>query len=259
MKKIYVAMLFAMLLLLQVFAVSALTAGEAKQEWLDAKQESRDKQETHRDAKIDFAANKSEENRQAVVDTGKDVLHAALDEAEAWLKWKELEAQENPEVPSSIKESIADDVEDNLAKIDGLRADVDNVKNQLELGLTWLKMVGKYFELLADVARNTGLMWTNIAEDKADTVEEFEAKLRDAVEGMDNNELILGKLDMAKTELETARRNIENAEDTYKQVVLPGTPLLKFAEGNNYLRAARANLLAAHKYLNQAYIERMKR
>jgi hypothetical protein len=253
MKKAILSILVVMLLLLQLMVASALTAGDAKKEWQDAKADTRAAQEEHRDAKIEFAGNKSEENRKAVVDTGKDVLHAALDEAEAWLVWKELEAEENPDVPESILDNIKDDVDANLGKIDALKTDVDNVKNQLELGLVWLKMVGKYVELLSDVARNTGAMWVHIGNEHLETAEEYEQKLRDQADDMSDNELIIGKLDMAKAELKTAQRNLENAGDTYKMVRLPGTPLLKFAEGNNYLRAARANLLSAHKYLNQAY------
>ena len=47
---------------------------------------------------------------------------------------------------------------------------------------------------------------------------------------------------------------LDEAEDAYAEVVLPGTPLIKFSEGNNNLRAARMNLIAAHKNLNQAYM-----
>jgi hypothetical protein len=253
MKKTMVVFVLLAVLLLQAFAVSALTAGEAKQAWLDAKQVSKDAQETHQDAKIAWAADKTPENDQAVVDTGKVVLNAALDEAEAWLVWKDLEAEENSEVPEDIKQSISDDVDANLAKIDSLRTDVENVDNQFELGVVFLKMLGKYFELVADVARNSGKLWVYIANTRADTVEEYEGKLRDAAEGMDDNAGIISKLDSAKSELEAARSDIDNAASVYEQVRIPGTPVLKFAEGNNYLGAARSNLILAHSYLNQAY------
>ncbi|MFH1638561.1 MAG: hypothetical protein ABIB71_09105 [Candidatus Woesearchaeota archaeon] len=254
MKKIGQALLIAVLLIMQAFAVSALTAGEAKDAWLEARSSSLEKQEQHREAKLLFAENKSDENRQNVVDTGKEVLHAALDEVEAWLTWKELEAKENPEVPDDIIESIENDVAANKAKIEGLRTDVDGVNNQLGLGLVFLKMIGKYTELLADVARNSGAMWVHIANTKADTIEEYEARLRGIAEGMDDNEEILATLDKAVTELEVARRNIDNAESVYDQVRVPGTPLLKFSEGNNYLKAATGNLILAHGHLNKAYL-----
>lgn len=252
MKKIGILFL-VLVLLAQSIAVSALTAGEAREEWKDAKQVSREKQQIHRDAKIKFAGNKSDENRQKVVDTGKDVLNAALDEAEAWLVWKRLEAEESSDVPDDIKEDIEDDVEANLAKIDDLREDVDGVTNQLELGLVFLKMVGKYAELLTDVARNSGNLWVYKANEYIDTINDYEAKLRAEAEGMDNNDEILEKLDMAKDALDEARENVDKAEASYEQVVLPGTPLIKFAEGNNYLRTAKTNMLSAHSSLNQAY------
>ncbi|MDW7732284.1 MAG: hypothetical protein SCH66_07630 [Methanolobus sp.] len=248
-----IALLMLALLLMQPLAAAASTASEAKQDWYDAKERSVEAQEAHRDTKVTWAANKTDENNQAVIDTGKDALNAALDEAEAWLVWKDLEATENPEIPNELKATIHEDVEMNLQKIDELRADVGGIDTRLDLGLVYLKMVGKYMELLTDVARNSGNMWTHIADTKADTIEEYEATLREAAEDMDNNEAIIGKLDLARTELETARENIDNAEAEYDQVVLPGTPLVKFSNGNNYLRITRGNLISAHGYLNQAY------
>jgi len=88
MKKI----VFLIIALLLVQSVFALSASEARQEWKDLKEASREKKETHQEAKVDFSLDKTDENRQRVVDTGKDVLHAALDEAEAWLVWKDIEA-----------------------------------------------------------------------------------------------------------------------------------------------------------------------
>jgi Na+-transporting methylmalonyl-CoA/oxaloacetate decarboxylase gamma subunit len=253
MKRTGVLVLFLALLILQTVAVSAMTADEAKQAWEEAKQVSKDAQKIHQDAKITWAADKTPENDQAVVDTGKTVLNDALDEAEAWLIWKNLEAEENNDVPEELKNAVKDDVDANLAKIDALRTDVSGVKNQFELGVVFLKMIGKYFELLADVARDSGKMWVHIGNTYADTTEEYEEKLRTAAEGMPDNEDIIQKLDTAKSELETARRNIDNAASSYEQVRLPGTPLLKFAEGNSYLRAAQANLILSQGYLNQAY------
>ena len=252
-RKTIIAFFFIGLLLMQVTAVSALTASEARQEWKDAKQASLSEQEIHRDAKLVFAGDKSEENRQAVVDTGKDVLHAALDEAETWLVWKDLEAAENTELPDDLKDTIHTDVETNLAKIDELRTDVDGISNQLELGLVTLKMVGKYIELLTDVARDTGMTLIYRANVQLDTAEDFEAKLRAQAEELDNNDAVIAKLDMAKDDLEEARSNVDKAESSYEQVVLPGTPMIKFSEGNNYLRVARTNLLSSISNLRQAY------
>jgi len=253
MNKTGLIVLVALLLLLQVGVVSALTASEAKQEWLDAKHESSEAHKVHRSAKIDWAADKTEENNQIVIDTGKDLLNAALDEAEAWLIWRDLEVEENQEVPSDLKQTIHEDVVTNLDKIDVLRGEVDGVETKFELGIVFLKMIGKYFELVADVARNTGLIWVHIGNTRADTVADYEAELREEAESMSDNSEILEKLDMARDELETARTNINNAEAEYGQVKLPGTPLIKFSNGNNYLRIARGNLLSAHGYLNQAY------
>ncbi len=251
-KIIGLVLVIAMLL---VPAVSAeMSASEAKESWLETKEHSLDMKEQHREAKLAFAADKSEENRRAVVDTGKAALHAALEEAEAWLVWKKLEARENPEVPDHIQDAIEQDVEANLEKIDELRVDVDNIENQLELGLVWLKMVGKYFELVADVARNSGMLWVHIANEKADTIEDYADQLQETAEEADDQDA-LEEVEEALDELEVARRNINNAEDVYDKVRIPGTPLIKFAEGNNYLRAARSNLFAAHRHLDLAYRE----
>ena len=161
--------------------------------------------------KIDYAANKTLENEQRVIDTGKRVLHAALNEVEAWLIWREIDVKENPEIPDDLKESIALDVESNLDRIEELRTEVDGIESRFELGLVFLKMIGKYLELLTDVARNTGLIWVYIAENITSTVEEYEDKLRDVAESINDNEEILGMLDSAGSEIETAKANIANA------------------------------------------------
>jgi hypothetical protein len=240
-------------MLFQPLAAFALTSGEAKQAWREAKQESREAQEAHRAAKIEWAANKTQENNQKVVDTGKEALHAALNEAEAWLVWRQMEIIENPEVPDELEEVILGDIEANLDKIDELREDVNGADNRVELALVFLKMVGKYLELVADVARNTGLIWVHIVNTYAETVEDYESQLRDAAETMENNEEIIEKLDIAHTELMSAYENIEDAEAEYMQVTIPGTPILSFANGNQYLRLAKNNLVKAHMNLKQAY------
>lgn len=253
MKIIIITVLLVVLVLLQAVAVSALTASDAKQDWFTSKQESQEAQTKYNTAKLDFAADQSTENNQKIIDTGKDVLNAALDEVEAWLIWKNLEAVENSQVPEELKDSIEADVEVNLAKIDLLRADVANIENKFELGVVFLKMIGKYVELLADVGRNSGKMWVHIGETHATTIENYETKLRATASEISDNDEIIQKLDLAEQELESARRNINNAETAYEQVKVPGTPLIKFSEGNNYLKIAKTNLLSAHRYLNQAY------
>jgi hypothetical protein len=251
--KKFLVVIVISLLLIQPFSVYALTSSDAKQDWFDAKKASRDAQEAHRDAKIVWAVDKTEENNKLVIDTGKQALHAALDEAEAWLIWRNLEVEENPWIPAELKETIQEDVDANLAKIDELREDVDGVETRLELGLVFLKMVGNYLELLSDVARNTGYVRVHIANTYADTVEEYEVKLREAAEEISDNEDIMDKLDSALGDLENARENIDNAEEEYTQVVIPGTPILKFANGNQYLRIAKNDLISAQDNLKQAY------
>lgn len=249
----FIALLVLAMLLLQPIAVSALSSSDAKQAWHDAKQASVEAQAEHRDAKIEWAADKTEENNQKVIDTGKDALHAALDEVEAWLIWKDLEVEENPDIPDDLKDTIQGDVDTNLVKIDELRVDVDGVENRFQLGAVFLKMIGSYFELISDVARNSGFVWIHTANEHADTLEDYEVKLRGVAEDMEDNDQILEKLDMAKAEINDARRNINNAEEEYEQVMIPGQPLIKFSNGNNYLRIARGNMLSAHRNLNEAY------
>ena len=253
MKKRLVTVFLLAIILLQPFAAYALTSSEAKQAWYNARDSSRNAQDVHRDAKVAWAADKTEENNQEVIESGKEVLHAALDEAEAWLIWRSLEVEENPEIPDELKQAIQEDVEANLVKIDELREDVDGVENRLELGLVFLKMVGKYLELLADVARNTGFVWVHIANTYADTVEDYEAQLRGAAQSITENEGIIEKLDEALNDLESARENIDNAEEEYQQVIIPGTPILKFSNGNQFLRIAKNDLISAQANLKQAF------
>lgn len=251
-KKLLLICMF-LLLILQPLAIAASNSMEAKQEWKDFKEISLEKRQANNEAKTAYQGNKSAENEQEVIDTGKEVLYAALDEAEAWLIWKNFEVEENDEMPDDLAHAIEADVETNLAKIDGLRAEVEDIDNRLELGVVTLRMVGKYFELLTDVSRNSGKVWVYIADKRADKLEEYEEKLRTAAEDIEDNTEILERLDTAKSEIAQARENIDAAEAAYENVQMPGTPLIKFAEGNKHLRDAKLNMLNAHTNLRQAF------
>ncbi|MBU0536707.1 MAG: hypothetical protein KKE20_07100 [Nanoarchaeota archaeon] len=253
MKKIFFGVLIAALVLLSAVCVTA-DASNAKQAWLDAKEQTQEKLSLHQDAKLALAGDNTPENVQAVIDTGKEYQRAVLDEAEAWLTWKKIEAQENEMITDELRNRILDDVQTNMDKIDALRDEVDAVQNQFQLGGVSLRMIGKYFELLTDVSRNTGLAWVHVANTHADKLGEFEEKIRNAAEDLDDNEDIMEKLDSARRELETARENIDKAEDTYKAVEIGKTPFVKAREGNMYLRAAKQNMLSAHAYLRQALV-----
>jgi hypothetical protein len=256
---ILTALTLLLLIVTIPLSTAALDSSEAKQAWFNASEASRDAQKAHREANIDWASEKTPENNQRVIDTGKTALRAALDEAEAWLRWKEAEVNEDPRIPADLKDTITQDVQVNLGKIDELRVEVDAIDTRVKLGVVFLKMVGSYVELLTDVARNTGLVWVQLMTGHADTIEGFEADLRDAAVGIPNNGDIITKLDEARDELATARTNINHAQSEYLQVRLTGTPLVKFSNGNNFLRIARGNLLSAHGYLNQAYMELLQR
>src|SRR4030042_806438 len=97
------------LLLIQGLSLTAIAAG-TKQDWLNAKEASKTAQTTYNQAQLDYAADKTPENDKKVVDTAKAVLNAALDEAQAWLEWKDREAQASIEAPADIKANIHTDV-----------------------------------------------------------------------------------------------------------------------------------------------------
>ncbi|MBI5071543.1 hypothetical protein HZB93_01465 [Candidatus Falkowbacteria bacterium] len=252
MKKSWIVAAVVASLLFQVGAASAITSGEAKQEWRSAQSARIEADAAYKQAQLDYAADKTPENDKKVIDTAKTVLDAALNEAEAWLNWKNLEAKESG-VPADIKANIETDVNKNLAKIATLRQDVLNIKTRAEVGVVFLKMIGSYVELLADVARNTGAMWVYLGNEIADKTAGYEVKLRAAAEKMSDNAEIMAKLDVAKSEIDVAKNKIKTAEGVYKKVVLPGTPLIMFAEGNEYLRQARLNLINAHIQLENAF------
>lgn len=233
--------------------IKALSSSEAKQAWIQAKQASREAQQAYMHASIRWAANKTQENEKALVDSGKAALQAALNEAEAWLIWVSLAVNENPEVPADLKERIQNDVDDNLETVEELRGEVARVETRAQLTLVFLKMVGKYFELVADVARNTGLVWVHVANTYANTIEGYEAEIRTAAKGIENNEAIMVELDKTVEELKNARDNINLAESEYLQVQIPGEPLLRFSSGNQYLRIARNKLLITVSHLRKAY------
>ncbi len=87
----------------------------------------------------------------------------------------------------------------------------------------------------------------------ADTIEAYESEIREKADGASNEVQIVAKLDEAKANLAECERNIDQAEAEYLQVKLTGNPLLRFSNGNQYLRLARNNLLSAHASLKQAY------
>ena len=241
------------ILLLQPLSVSAMTAYEAKEEWQEARIDSIEARGDYRVARLRFLESRSDEDREWMIEKGKASLHSALDEAEAWMTWVNLDIQENNVVSDEMKERIEEDVNKNLEKIDTLRIEVDGIETRSDLGVTFLRMVSEYLELLTDSSRNVGMIWVSVANDRADTIENLESRLRETAEGMGDNERIIDNLDMALEELERARENIEKANSTYDEVRLPGQPLIKFSEANNYLGAARTNMLSAHRYLNEAF------
>jgi len=251
MRKIFCVLLIS-LFLMQVSAF-AISSPEAKQLWYDAKIASSAAKETYNAAKIAYAAGKTEENKQAKIDTGKTLLNSALGEVEAWLIYKGIEVSENPGISQGLKDAIAADVETNLAKIDALRAEVNAAETELELGIVFIKMVVKYFELVTDVARNWGLAVVELSNSVLDTSNTYERQLRAAAETISENEEIISALDSAKSSLDEARSNVAKAEASYNAVVAGGTPLIKFSEGNNYTRTARANLLSAQASLSNAF------
>ena len=253
MKKALFAVFFLTILLLQPLSVAALTADEAKEEWREARIDSIEARGDYRVARLRYIDSRTYKNEEWVIEKGKCSLHAALDEAEAWLVWVNLDTQEKTEISDELKERIDEDVNINLEKIESLRTEVDSIETRGELGITFIKLIGEYLELLTDASRNMGIVWVSVADERADTIEDLESRLRDAAEEMDDNERIIDNLDMAMEELEQARENIDSANSTYGEVRLPGQPLIKFSEANNYLRAARTNMLSAHRYLNDAF------
>ena len=259
MKKLLIVILMISVLLIQSLAASALSASDAREDWLDTREASLEAQEHYQDMKVEYAGDNSEENEENLIEAGKEVLHAALDEVEAWLIWKDEEVDENDNIPDDLEDAIEDDVDENLEKIGDLREEVDEIDSQLELVVVFLQMIGSYFELLADVAQNSGLVWVHIGNTYAENIEDYEEGLREQAEGFDDNGDIIELLDEAEEELEEARDNIDDAEDAYQEIESSGQPILKFAEGNNYLRTARANLLSAHGYLEEAYQEMVSR
>jgi len=250
MKRLAILMMLA--LVFSVFSAAALTSSEAKQDWQQAKLASQQAQETHRAARLAKLADPSEENKQAFLDTGKDAMNAALDESEAWLKWKKAEAEEDVLLPSDITSAVIADVDKSLEKIDGLRADVDAIETDGEFIGTFVKMVVGYAEIVTDVARNVGKIWVFKGNEFLDTADTYEAQLRDTAETMDNA-AALALLDEARDSLDEARSNVEKADAAYSKVVYPGTPLVKFGEGNNYITTAKMNLISAQQKLAQAY------
>lgn len=251
-KHIFLSILLISILMLQVVSISAISASQAREEWRNTKQESKNMREAYREANLKWMGDKTDSNNEAAIEAGKDSLNAALDEVEAWLNWKKAEVESNDEAPSELKDEILEDIDKNMGVIEELRGEVNEIQNRIQLGVTWLRMVGKYLELITDVSRNSGKIWVWIANERINNLEEFESRLREIAEEIDDNADILEKLNEAQDEIESAREDVEDAEEAYEVVVAGKRPLMSFHEGNQYLRLARVNMLNAHRNLNQA-------
>ena len=252
MKKILIGFLASLFLVTSVAPALAQSTTDLRQTWLQAQSSRLAADAEYRQAQLDYQTDKTPENDQKVIDTAKALMIAVLDEAEAWLRWKDAEAQSDPRVPDDLKGAISADVEANLLKISDYRDDVAGVENRLQAIAVFLKLVGGYAGLLTDVTRNTGAVWVAIGNSWISTTESYEAKLRDTAEGIADNDEIIAALDAAQIAIVGARANVAAAEDAYNQVRLPGTPFIKFAEGNASLRLARIKLLEAQKQLVRA-------
>lgn len=253
MRKIFTGLTAVAMMLPFAGPVLAWSQSDAKESWITAQKARIEADASYRQAVLDYNKDKTPENDQTVIDSAKILMNAGLDEAEAWLKWKQLEAREDSRVPEDIKTDIDKDVEANLAKIAIYRTEVSGVSNRAQAFGVFLKLVGGYAGLLADVARNTGAMWVHIGNQLATAAENYEAKLRAAVADRDDDSDLLIKLDVAKSEIGTARSKINTAKSAYEKVVIPGTPLVKFAEGNGYLRQAQTNLVNAQAQLEHVF------
>lgn len=252
MRKIIASFLTAVILIASGAPALAATSSDLRQAWLEAQQARYTADAAYRQAQIDYQADKTPENDQKVIEALKDLMNAALDEVEAWLRWKDAEAQSDPRVPDDLKSAISEDVAANLLKISGYRDDVAGVDNRLEAIAVFLKLVGGYAELVTDVARNIGAVWVSVGNSWISTTESYEAKLRSTAEEISDNTEIIAALDAAQIAIVAARANVAAASDSYSQVRLPGMPLVKFAQGNASLRLARAKLLEAQAQLVRA-------
>lgn len=232
--------------------VLAATSSDLRQTWLQAQQTRIADEAAGREAQVAYQKNKTPENDAKVVETAKATMNAALDEVEAWLKWKDEEAQTDPRVPSEIKTSISNDVAANIVKINGYRSDVAGVKTQAQAVVVFLKLINGYAGLLADVARNTGSMWVAIGNAWVTNAETYEAKLRSAAQEMANNGEAIADLDAATSALTAARTNVTSAGESYTKVKIPGTPFISFAQGNAYLRVAQTKVLEAQAQMLKA-------
>ncbi|MFH1789960.1 MAG: hypothetical protein ABH832_02740 [bacterium] len=253
MRKIIALWAIAIMLGMYILPAMAATEGEVKKEWFDARANRVSADSSYRQARVVYAMDRSVENDRKVVDAAKKTLLAVLDEAEAWLKWKNIEAKNNPEVPDSLKASIEQDVNSNLSKIMDLRKDVNNIKNRIDVGVVFINMIGSYTQLLTDVARNTGLVWVHLGQKRIDTSKNYEAKLRSAALKLSDNDEIIKKLDTAVEDIFLAQEKVNSSKKSYEAVNLPGMPFIKFAEGNNYLRGAKIDLINAQARMVESF------
>ena len=256
MNKKILSFVLIFLLILQIITISAISSGQAKQNWVNSKQTTLNAQESYRNAHARYVGSPNEQNLQLKLSATKNTLNSVLDEVEAWLIWKEEEANENIDnVPEELINQIKTDIQINKAKIESLRVEVNAISSEPEANLVLLKMVLKYTELLTDVARNTGKLVVFRANEIIETTEKYEQSLRSEAQNFQNNVekfFFISKLNLAKASIAEAKQNVNKAEQSYELVIIGAKPLVKFHEGNQYLRTARANMISANQELKNA-------
>jgi hypothetical protein len=252
MKKILIIVLLGVFCL-QTSNALAISDSSAKQDWLAGMKARVAKEEIHLTAKNTYKDDSSEENNQEVIKTGRELLAAVLDEVDYWLIWQKVKAENNSQVSSELQRKILDDVEKNQLKVEGLQKEVSEIDNRIELGVVFIKMIGSYLDLLTDVARNSGLAWVEVGYRLISVGVDYENKLREATEDIEDSAGIISKLDEAKTKLSEALEHVKVANGYYEKVKVPGQPLKNFTNGNVEIRNARNSLLSANQLLIESF------
>ncbi len=253
MKKTAYAVAVLALFVSSAFCVRAVSSSQAWKDWAEARGRRMQAEATYGAATLQDRQNKTPENDRIVVTAAKSLLNAWLDEAQTWLTWRDLEAQQNPDVPASIRKSIDGDVNRSMGKISELRDQVAAFKTVPEGIDVWVKLVGNYLNLTVDVARNSGAMWVAVGDKMLDTADNYEVRLRAAALRAGNSSSSRGKLDNAKSELAAARNEMRQADESYRQVVIPGEPVVMFNQGNSYLMQAKEHLINAQSQMAAAF------
>lgn len=248
MKKILA--IFAVFLLFSVVVLASIA--DARQTWLEARETHIELQQEWREAQQLVARENTPENVENVVNKAKVSLNSGLDEAIAFFELQK-EKLTTADVSDDLKQTIESDLNKNIDAAEALKDDVNSIQTRVEVGITSLKILDAYLNLLVDVMRDSGFVYVEKARLRVEKLEQFRDMLQEKVNlaPESKKQELEGLMDDLNKNIQDAKDNIDEAEDNYKSITQKEGSRLKFQQGNTNIMQSRNEMLMAFQNIQQ--------